>query len=52
MCSHCAPFAIVSEHSLPRFAKSAESMEGAMMAAGDMVKVEVVWGFFLEVWKK
>lgn len=37
MCSQLAPCAIVFEHSFPSSAKSAERMEGAMMAGGDMV---------------
>jgi hypothetical protein len=39
MCSHKAPLFIVSEHSLPRLAKSAERIEGAMIAGGDILKV-------------
>ena len=35
-CSQSAPLAIVLEHSLPRSAKSAERIEGAMMAGGDI----------------
>jgi len=37
--SHEAPESIILEHSAPRFAKSAERIEGAMMAAGDIVVV-------------
>jgi len=39
ICSHEAPESIMSEHSAPRLAKSAERMEGAMMAGGDMARV-------------
>jgi hypothetical protein len=34
ICNQSAPRAIVFEHSFPRSAKSAERMEGAMMAEG------------------
>lgn len=33
-----APFSMVSEHSLPRAPKSAERIEGAMIAGGAMLK--------------
>lgn len=36
-CNQSAPLAIVFEHSFPRSAKSADRIEGAMMAGGDMV---------------
>lgn len=38
-CSQSAPWAIVSEHALPRAPKSAERIEGAMMALGAMIVV-------------
>jgi hypothetical protein len=39
ICSQSAPWLIVSEHALPSSAKSAERIEGAMIAAGDMVEM-------------
>lgn len=36
-CSQSAPWEIVSEHALPRAPKSAERMEGAIIAEGAMV---------------
>jgi hypothetical protein len=36
-CNQSAPWPIVREHSSPSLAKSAERMDGAMMAAGAMV---------------
>ena len=41
-CSQSAPFLIVFEQSAPKAAKSAERIEGAMMAGGDMVGSYVV----------
>jgi hypothetical protein len=38
--SQSAPRAMVREHSAPRSAKSAERMDGAMMALGAMADVE------------
>ena len=38
-CSQSASCAIVSLHAFPRAAKSAESIEGAMIAGGDMMGV-------------
>jgi hypothetical protein len=37
--SHDAPFFMVFEQSSPRAAKSAERIEGAIMAGGDMVRI-------------
>jgi hypothetical protein len=36
--SQSAPCAIVLEHSAPRSAKSAERIDGAIIAGGDIVK--------------
>lgn len=36
--SQSAPWAMVVLHALPNSAKSAERMEGAMMAGGDMLR--------------
>jgi hypothetical protein len=36
-CSQSAPWCIVSTHALPSSAKSADRIEGAMMAGGDMM---------------
>lgn len=36
MWSHVAPWSIVSEHAAPRAPKSADRIEGAMIACGDM----------------
>lgn len=36
-CSQSAPAAMVSEHAFPSSAKSAERIEGAIMAGGDIV---------------
>ncbi len=46
MCSQSAPSLIVFEHSAPRSAKSAERIEGAMIAAGAIIATSqnVVWG--------
>ena len=38
-CNQSAPFSIVVEQSAPRAAKSAERIEGAMMAGGDIVEM-------------
>jgi hypothetical protein len=44
ICSQLAPFEIVVEHSFPKSAKSADRIEGAIIAAGDIVVEEfVVW---------
>lgn len=40
--SQSAPCSIVREHACPRVAKSAERMEGAMIADGAIVLVGVV----------
>lgn len=40
-----APFLMVFEHSAPRFAKSAERMEGAMIAGGDIVRLRLERSF-------
>lgn len=47
ICSQFAPCAIVFEHSFPRSAKSAERIDGAMMAGGDILEVggEILMGF-------
>lgn len=45
MCSHVAPLWIVSEHALPKAAKSADRIEGAMIAGGDMM----IAGMLMEV---
>ena len=39
MCSHELPQSIILRHSEPRLAKSAERIEGAMIAGGDMACV-------------
>ena len=36
-CSQSAPFLIVSEQAAPKAAKSADRMEGAMMACGVII---------------
>ena len=38
ICSQLAPLRIVSEHAAPKAAKSAERMDGAIMAGGDIVE--------------
>lgn len=41
ICNQFAPLFIVFVHSAPRLAKSAERIDGAIIAGGDMVEVEV-----------
>ena len=40
ICSQSAPCVMVVEHALPRAPKSADKIEGAMIAAGDMTTVD------------
>lgn len=41
-CNQSAPLAIVFEHSLPRSAKSADRIDGAIMAAGDIFRASQI----------
>jgi hypothetical protein len=41
-CSQSAPWPMVSEHALPSAPKSADRIDGAMMAGGDMASGSAV----------
>ena len=53
ICSHEAPWPMVSEQAAPKAAKSADKMEGAMMACGAIMRHDRVrdrWLVILQLW--